>query len=156
MSEEKSTKIYKSLAETFDVEDVVDTSRPNVPAVVETPKPEGNTVDSDADTVRDTLYDLLKQGKESFEDLHRIAVAEESPRAFEVLNSMLSNLSDIAVKLLDVHEKKAKIKKVDAKEAGAQEATPAINNGVVNNNTVFVGTTTDLQDMIRQLNLDKK
>lgn len=156
MSEEKSTKIYKSLAETFDVEDVVDTSRPQVPAVVDAAKPEENSVDSDADTVRDTLYDLLKQGKESFEDLHRIAVAEESPRAFEVLNSMLSNLSDIAVKLLDVHEKKAKIKKVDSKDAGSSDGTQAINNGVVNNNTVFVGTTTDLQDMIRQLNLDKK
>lgn len=156
MSYDKSTKIYQSLAETFDVEDVVDTSRPTTtPALTSNAAPAENSVEADADAIRATLFNLLQTGKDSFEDLHRIAVAEESPRAFEVLNSMLGNLSDIAVKLLDVHEKKAKIKKAEATSGDGQPA--AINNGVVNNNTaVFVGTTTDLQDMIKKLNMDNK
>lgn len=148
--ENKSTKVFRTLAETFDVEDVVDKRAVSVvDPVVEVP--EDNTVDSDADAVRDTLYNLLKKGEEAFEDLKRIAVAEESPRSFEVLNSMLGQLSDIAVKLMDVHEKKNRIKKASVVQ---ETAVGAVNNGTVNNNTVFVGTTADLQEMIKRINLE--
>jgi uncharacterized protein YicC (UPF0701 family) len=148
--ENKSTKVFRTLAETFDVEDVVDKRAVSVvDPVVEVP--EDNTVDSDADAVRDTLYNLLKKGEEAFEDLKRIAVAEESPRSFEVLNSMLGQLSDIAVKLMDVHEKKNRIKKASVVQ---ETAAGAVNNGTVNNNTVFVGTTADLQEMIKRINLE--
>lgn len=148
--ENKSTKVFRTLAETFDVEDVVDKREISVvDPVVEIP--EDNTVDSDADAVRDTLYNLLKKGEEAFEDLKRIAVAEESPRSFEVLNSMLGQLSDIAVKLMDVHEKKNRIKKSSVVQ---ETAAGAVNNGTVNNNTVFVGTTADLQEMIKRINLE--
>ena len=148
--ENKSTKVFRTLAETFDVEDVVDKREISVvDPVVEVP--EDNTVDGDADAVRDTLYNLLKKGEEAFEDLKRIAVAEESPRSFEVLNSMLGQLSDIAVKLMDVHEKKNRIKKASAVQ---ETAAGAVNNGTVNNNTVFVGTTADLQEMIKRINLE--
>lgn len=148
--ENKSTKVFRTLAETFDVEDVVDKREISVvDSVVEIP--EDNTVDSDADAVRDTLYNLLKKGEEAFEDLKRIAVAEESPRSFEVLNSMLGQLSDIAVKLMDVHEKKNRIKKASVVQ---ETAAGAVNNGTVNNNTVFVGTTADLQEMIKRINLE--
>lgn len=145
----KSNRVFQTLADTFDVEDVVDK---RVPVVVESAidVPEDNSVDSDADAVRDTLYNLLKKGEEAFEDLKRIAVAEESPRSFEVLNSMLGQLSDIAVKLMDVHEKKTKIKKA---AASPDSDAKAINNGTVNNNTVFVGTTADLQQMIKRINM---
>lgn len=147
--ENKSTKVFRTLADTFGVEDVVDKREVVVTdPVVEVP--EENTVDTDADAVRDTLYNLLKKGEKAFEDLKRIAVAEESPRSFEVLNSMLGQLSDIAVKLMDVHEKKSKIKK----SAAPQEQPGAINNGTVNNNTVFVGTTADLQQMIKRINME--
>ena len=148
--ENKSTKVFRTLAETFDVEDVVDKRAVSVvDPVVEIP--EDNTVDGDADAVRDTLYNLLKKGEEAFEDLKRIAVAEESPRSFEVLNSMLGQLSDIAVKLMDVHEKKNRIKKASVVQ---ETAAGAVNNGTVNNNTVFVGTTADLQEMIKRINLE--
>lgn len=149
MSDNKSNRVFQTLADTFDIEDVVDK---RTPATVEDALvvPVDNTVDSDAEAVRDTLYNLLKKGEEAFEDLKRIAVAEESPRSFEVLNSMLGQLSDIAVKLMDVHEKKNRIKK--ASTSNDQE-NKAINNGTVNNNTVFVGTTTDLQQMLKRINM---
>lgn len=139
-------KLDKALSDTFDVEpsmsyDVQTTSSRNIP--------DDATLDSDADEVRSVLYNLLKEGEEAFNDLKRIAVAEESPRSFEVLNSMLSNLSDIAVKLLDVHEKKHKLKKIQT----PIDSSP-VNNGTVNNNTVFVGTTADLQDIIKKITLN--
>lgn len=145
---DKSPRVYSTLADTFDVEDVVDKRTKEVSDVVVN-VPVDTSIDSDADAVRETLYNLLKQGEEAFADLKRIAVAEESPRSFEVLNNMLGQLSDIAVKLMDVHEKRIKIKK-----ASVEPNQQAINNGTVNNNTVFVGTTADLQDMIKRINLE--
>ena len=133
----------------FDVEDVVDVTPRNSEIQNFSNEPEDATMESDAMAVRSTLYNLLKQGEEAFEDLKRIAVAEESPRSFEVLNSMLGNLSDIAVKLIEVHERKQKINR------GKEPEKQAVNNGTVNNNTVFVGTTSDLQDMIRQISNGK-
>ena len=145
----KSNRVFRTLADTFDVDDAVDK---RVPIVTESDiaVPEDNSVDSDAEAVRDTLYNLLKKGEEAFEDLKRIAVAEESPRSFEVLNSMLGQLSDIAVKLMDVHEKKGKIKKASA---STDSDSKNVNNGTVNNNTVFVGTTTDLRRMLKRINM---
>lgn len=140
----KSPKVYTSLADTFDVEDVVDKRSPESSDIVIN-VPTSSSLDADADAVRDTLYSLLKQGEEAFTDLKRIAVAEESPRSFEVLNNMLGQLSAIAINLMDVHEKRIKIKKA------SETSTTAINTGTVNNNTVFVGTTADLQDMIKGL-----
>ena len=145
MSESNNT--FRSLSETFDVHDVVDVPA-NELTVIDDRKPEDATLESDADAVRDTLYNILKQGEEAFEDLKRIAVAEESPRSFEVLNSMLGTLSDVSMKLLDVHEKKAKIRK---QSTTAENGAP-VNNGTVNNNTVFVGTTAELQEMLKKLN----
>lgn len=149
MNNEKSTKVYQALSNTFDVEDVVDVTPRNSEIQNFSNEPEDATMESDAMAVRSTLYNLLKQGEEAFEDLKRIAVAEESPRSFEVLNSMLGNLSDIAVKLIEVHERKQKINR------GKEPEKQAVNNGTVNNNTVFVGTTSDLQDMIRQISNGK-
>jgi nitrogen fixation/metabolism regulation signal transduction histidine kinase len=55
-----------------DVEDVVDKREVSVAQSTAT-IPDDNSVDSDAEAVRDTLYNLLKKGEEAFEDLKRIA-----------------------------------------------------------------------------------
>lgn len=141
----ETTKIYQSLADTFDVDDVVDTSDVtdlSLPTI-----PDDTSVESDTEKVRETLYTLLSEGADAFSSLKRIAKAEESPRSFEVLNSMLSNLSDIAVKLMDVHERKLKMQKVST-------PTEVVNNGNVTNNTMFVGTTMELHEMLKKINME--
>lgn len=145
-----SPRVFRSLANTFDIpeDSVVDvSSKSELSTDVRVDVPESADLDSDANAVRDTLYNLLKNGEEAFNDLKRIAVAEESPRSFEVLNGLLGNLSDIAMKLMDVHEKKAKIQK-----AKSVDEVNVNNGSVITNNTVFVGTTADLQNAIKQLN----
>ena len=142
-----TTKVFDALTEAFDAPVVTREITPVTELSSQLVVPPNN-LDNDAESVRDTLYNLLKVGTEAFDDLKRIAVAEESPRSFEVLNGMLANLSDIAVKLIDIQDKVNKIKRADQKDKGP------VNNGTVNNNTVFVGTTTDLQDMLRQLNME--
>lgn len=145
----KPTKIEKSLSESFGVDTVLDvTPRGESSEIMQINMPESKDLDSDAESVRNTLYDLLKAGTEAFDDLKRIAVSEESPRSFEVLNAMLGNLSDIAVKLIDVQDKVNKIKRASQKDSAP------VNNGTVNNNTIFVGTTSDLQDMLKNLDME--
>lgn len=139
------SKIHDSLSNTFDLAPPL---TQQVGTELQVTQPTDSTVDDDADAVRDTLYKLLQQGSEAFEDLKRIAVAEESPRSFEVLNGMLSNLGDIATKIMEVHERKARIKK-----SSVSEQAP-INNGTVNNNTVFVGTTAELHAMMKKMRVD--
>lgn len=139
------SKIHNALTATFDLEpEKIVTGKDELQVI----PPDDSGIDEDAAAVRETLYELLKQGSEAFEDLKRIAVAEESPRSFEVLNGMLANLSDIATKIMDVHERKARVKKAQAVQ---QPIPQQVNNGTVMNNNVFVGTTAQLQEMLKNL-----
>lgn len=109
------------------------------------------TVDQDDDSVFDeaesNITTLIDKGVEAFEDLVEIAKSEESPRAFEVLNSMLGTLSDLSLRLVEVQERKLKLKKLKKEVEGpAVEDAPS----TVNNTMVFMGTSDDLQEMIRK------
>ena len=70
-----------------------------------------------------------------------IEVARESehPRAFEVLSGMIKNISDVNDKLMDLNKKNKDIK---------QDPKQLENKGTTNNN-VFIGSTTDLQRILR-------
>ena len=99
------------------------------------------------DDVRDNLTEILGKAETALETLTSLAVSEESPRAFEVLNTMLNTMADINMKLIEVEERKAKLKKL--RDTG-HDVDQSGNTTTVNNNVVFVGTTKDLQDQIRQ------
>ena len=69
-----------------------------------------------------------------------VARATEHPRAFEVLSNMMKNVGDINGSLMDLHKKKQDFDKTDeVKELP----------GLTTNN-VFIGSTSELQRMLRQ------
>lgn len=103
-------------------------------------------IDEDIDAVRSNLYSLLEKGETAIEDLTEIAKAEESPRAFEVLNSMLNTMSDISMKLIEIEERKTKLKKLRSESNNQTEESTRT---TVNNSVVFVGTTQELQEQIK-------
>lgn len=106
------------------------------------------SIDEDMESVRENLYNLLEKGENALEDLSEIAKAEESPRAFEVLNSMLNTMSDISMKIIEIEERKAKIKKMKSEvNKGDSDNSPTTVN---NNSVVFVGTTQELQEQIKK------
>lgn len=97
-------------------------------------------VDDDYEYSRATYYELIEKGKESLGDMMQVAASTEHPRAYEVLGSLIKQISDVNDRLMDLNKKRKEIKR-------KEEDTKALPGGTVTNN-LFVGSTTDLQRMI--------
>lgn len=97
-------------------------------------------VDDDYEFSRSTYYELIEKGKESLTDMMAVAASTEHPRAYEVLGSLIKQISDVNDRLMDLNKKHKDIKK-------KEEDVKALPAGSVTNN-LFVGSTTDLQRMI--------
>ena len=105
--------------------------------------PENDNVDTDFDTGRGELYKLLEKGNEAIDGILNLAKEGEHPRAYEVAGQLIKTQSEVAQNLLDLRDKLKKIK--DIKELGPKNVT----------NALFVGSTTELQKMIKK-NKNKK
>lgn len=154
------SKIDKSLSETFGVDPVwspddisfplAETNEASVPAVLKAESDAEETdqqkIESDIEFSRQKLLSLLTKGEDAFEYLLHLAKSEERTSAFEVLNSMLANMTDMSMKIIDIQEKKKKLLAQTAKKDG--EETPVSNN--TTNNIIFTGTTSELQELIKK------
>ena len=105
--------------------------------------PENAEVDTDFDTGRNELYKMLEKGNTAIDGILNLAKEGEHPRAYEVAGQLIKTQSEISQNLLDLQDKLKKIK--DVKELGPKNVT----------NALFVGSTTELQKMIKK-NKDKK
>lgn len=99
---------------------------------------ENKNINSDYNYSRETYYELLEKGKSSLDDMMDVARASEHPRAYEVLATMIKNLSDVNDKLMDLNKKRNDI---DKRDEDVKQIT---------NNNVFLGSTADLQRMLNQ------
>ena len=97
-------------------------------------------IDDDYEFSRATYYELIEKGKESLTDMMSVAASTEHPRAYEVLGSLIKQISDVNDRLMDLNKKRKDIKK-------KEEDAKALPSGNVTNN-LFVGSTTDSQRMI--------
>ena len=105
--------------------------------------PENADVNTDFDTGRGELYNLLEKGNTAIDGILALAKEGEHPRAYEVAGQLIKSQSEIAQNLLDLQDKLKKIK--DIKGDTPKNVT----------NALFVGSTTELQKMIKK-NKDKK
>ena len=69
-----------------------------------------------------------------------IAQQSDSPRAYEVAGQLIKNVADTTDKLLDLQNKLKKLKEEDANAP----------KNVTNNNTMFVGSTAELQKLLKK------
>jgi hypothetical protein len=100
---------------------------------------DGN-VGNDFEYSRRTYYDLIEKGQDALEEMITIAKALEHPRAFEVVAGMIKNISDVNDRLMDLHKKRKEYLKKDEEPKSTT------------NNNVFIGSTTDLQRMLQDMN----
>lgn len=139
-------KIDRNLSSVFDVAPIPTTPVAASALVpVDDNTPQNEQVEADSNFARSNIYGLVESGKEAVQYALDLAKQSDNPRAFEVVGNLLKNLADINMQLLDVQEKKSKLKPKKEQEEGG----PA---KVVNNNSiVFNGTTAQLNEMLRNM-----
>lgn len=125
--------LNKNLAKLFDVE----TKEPKSKQLV------GGTFDSsnfqkDYEFVQSNLKDLIGNGNLALESALKVATESDSPRAFEVVAILLKTMADLNNNVLDVHKK--------AKDTTAPVKTELKQT----NNSVFIGSTKDLQNLLNK------
>jgi hypothetical protein len=121
----------------------------DLPTIIEDNKTEVVPADADADeTVRDielarsNIKNIIEQGDESLNELINLAKQSESPRAFEVVSSMMNTLLHANKDFVEMSMKKKYAKEEILNPKEEQAAT-----NVTNNNLIL--STTDLLKMLK-------
>ena len=99
--------------------------------------------ENDYEFARETLYDMICKGRDGVEEMLEVAKASEHPRAYEVLAKLIKDTADVSNQLLTLQKQKKDLEKEDK---------PALPPGGQTTNNVFVGSTTELQRMLKNIN----
>ena len=92
--------------------------------------------ETDFQYARENLYNLIERGTDGLDELLEIAKQSEHPRAFEVVQQTIGQLTTTNKELLNLHKTKKDIKV----EKGGPTSV---------NNNLFVGSTAELQKMLK-------
>jgi hypothetical protein len=87
--------------------------------------------------VQENLKELIGSGNQALESALKVATESDSPRAFEVVAILLKTMADLNNNVLDVHKK-------------AKDTTGTKVEVKQTNNSVFVGSTKDLQNILNK------
>jgi len=91
--------------------------------LAKSPKKGDSESDYDYDYTRGQLYSLIEKGQEAIDGIQ-----------------LIKNVADTTDKLLDLQQKMKKLKEED----------PSAPKSITNNNTLFVGSTAELQKLLKQ------
>ena len=100
--------------------------------------------DKDYEYTRGELYSLIDQGQEAVRGALEVAQESGHPRAYEVATNAMKQVADMTDKLMDLQKK---VKDLDEEKKGPSKVT---------NNAMFVGSTAELQKMLKQMNGGKR
>ncbi len=115
-------------------------TQPLVPEIVST----GDDIEDDYQVARKKLNDLIDKSQQALDGMLNVALASDSPRAYEVVGQLIKTTGDTAKDLLDLQAKKKKLK---------EEDKPKNQNIDTQNNIVFAGST---QELLRALKAEKE
>lgn len=104
-----------------------------------------SSVENDAEFARLNIKELITKGNKAVDGILHVAKESEHPRAYEVAAAMLKNLADMNKDLMEIQKRK---KDLSPKEFDK----PNINV----NQAVFVGTTAELVEFLKQKKLESK
>ena len=135
---------FDDLNDTFDVEgEVVPMSKSE--KKVEDIKSTVDDVKKDYEYTRGNLYSIIEKGQEAINGILELAHETETPRAYEVAGQLIKSVSDATDKLMELQKK---LKDVEEEKPGKTT------NNVTN--ALFVGSTADLQKLLKQQNKENK
>lgn len=97
---------------------------------------------NDFQAARANLYEVIQTGQEAMDKLTEIAAQSQHPRAFEVLAKLMDTMVNTNKELLELQ---TKIRQIDAADSPTNEKAQTVNNNL------FVGSTTELQKVLKEL-----
>lgn len=100
--------------------------------------PADKRMDNDFEYARLNLKELIDKGKDSLENAISLAESLDSPRGFEVVSNFAKQLAEMNKDLMGLYQQKKEIEK--------EKIT--VNNNTTN--AIYVGSTSDLQDLVNQ------
>lgn len=109
-----------------------------VPVVKEVKIKRKDQIRQDFDSARKNMKVLIEKGFESLDGIMKVAEAGDSPRAYEVASILIKTISEVNSDLIDMHKT----------TADALGSNKVVKN--TTNNSIFVGSTRDLQNLINQ------
>jgi hypothetical protein len=92
--------------------------------------------ENDYKYARQNFYSVIENGTKALEDMLDVAKASEHPRAYEVVSTLMKTLIDANKDLVNLSEKR----KEETEDSGS-----------VTNNNLFVGSTEQLQKMLKNM-----
>jgi ElaB/YqjD/DUF883 family membrane-anchored ribosome-binding protein len=134
---------YQDLDDLFGTETTkipATTTTSSVPAIIEST---GNDIEDDYNNARNKLNELIGTSQKALEGMLNVALASDSPRAYEVVGQLIKTTGDTAKDLLDLQAKKKKILQDDNKKTQQIDTQ---------NNIIFSGST---QDLLKALKAEK-
>lgn len=102
----------------------------------EAKKIKAEKLDIDFSMARNNMKELIGNGMNALDGIMKVAEASDAPRAYEVAALLIKTIADVNKDLIGMHEKNANIQK------------EKITN--ITNNSIYVGSTTDLQNLINK------
>lgn len=97
----------------------------------------------DFETARANFHEMIQEGKEAMFKLAEIAASSQHPRAFEVYAKLMDTMMNANERLLDLQEK---IREIHHADSPTNEKAKSVTNNL------FVGSTAELQKMIKDMN----
>ena len=129
---------YDSLNDTFNTDPVESTEIVKEQKRKDQIQKLTDDVSKDYDYTRGNLYSLIEKGQEAINGIMEVAGETASPRAYEVAGQLIKSVADTTDKLADLHKK---VKDIEADNPKTQST--------VTNNALFVGSTAELQKMLK-------
>ena len=126
-----------------DVTDVVVDPTETV-GIQKPPRLTQDDIEKDYEYTRGNLYSIIEKGQEAINGILELAQESEMPRAYEVAGQLIKSVSDATDKLMDLQKK---LKDVNEEQETKGPTTV--------NNALFVGSTADLQRLLKGQNTSK-
>lgn len=135
---------YDDLNDAFDVEGEILAAADMKQEIVKLTSNKDD-IKKDYDYTRGNLYSIIEKGQEAINSILELAQDSEMPRAYEVAGQLIKNVSDATDKLMDLQKK---VKDLEKEEEVKGPTTV--------NNALFVGSTADLQKMLKNVSENNK
>jgi len=108
-----------------------------IPSPLQLLKSDDNDIEKDYEYQLENFYNLVEKGSAAIEGILELAKESEHPRTYEVAGNLIKQVAEVTEKLGDLQEKMRKLKELP--NTAPKNVT----------NALFVGSTTELQKMIK-------